>query len=249
MTPGAFDLSGKRALVTGSSRGIGLAVAELLRELGAAVIVSSDNAEQSAGAAERLCATSIPCDMAVPEEIESLAAKAGDLDIAVLNAGVAGAPGPLSRFEGADYQRVMRVNLEGPLRLANLLLPGMARRGGGSLVLMSSIAGLRGNGAIGAYALAKAALAQMARNLAVEWGPRNVRVNAVSPGLIRTAMAQDLIDDPKFMTRRLAMTPLRRAGEPREVAGAVAFLASSAGAFVTGHNLVVDGGTLITDGS
>lgn len=129
VTPPAFDLSGKRALVTGSSRGIGLAVAELLRELGGDVIVSSENAVQSAEVAERLGATSIPCDMADPEEIEALAAETGELDIAVLNAGVAGAPGPLSRFERGDYEHVMRVNLEGPLRLASLLLPGMARRG------------------------------------------------------------------------------------------------------------------------
>lgn len=99
-----------------------------------------------------------------------------------------------------------------------------------------------------AYALAKAAIVQLARNLAVEWGPRNVRVNAVSPGLIRTPLSQPLLDDADFMARRLQMTPLRRAGEPHEVAGAIAFLASEAGASVTGHNLVVDGGTLVTDG-
>jgi NAD(P)-dependent dehydrogenase (short-subunit alcohol dehydrogenase family) len=114
---------------------------------------------------------------------------------------------------------------------------------------MSSIAGLRGNGAIGLYGISKAALAQMARNLAVEWGPRGVRVNAVSPGLIRTPLAQRLMDDPSFMARRLQATPLRRVGEPDEIAGAVIFLASRAGGFLTGQNLVVDGGTLVSDGS
>ena len=133
--------------------------------------------------------------------------------------------------------------------LANLALPQIAARGGGAVVLIASLSGLRGNGRINAYALAKAGLAQLARNLAVEWGPRNVRVNAISPGFIATELSAPLLDDPAFMQRRMAQTPLRRPGTPAEVAGAAVFLASPAGAFVTGHNLVVDGGTLISDGS
>jgi NAD(P)-dependent dehydrogenase (short-subunit alcohol dehydrogenase family) len=125
----------------------------------------------------------------------------------------------------------------------------MAARGGGSVVLMSSIAGLRGNGSIGLYGLSKAALAQLARNLAVEWGPQGVRVNAVSPGLIRTPLAAGLLGDDAFMARRLQATPLRRVGEPEEIAGVVAMLVSRAGGFITGQNLVVDGGTTISDGS
>ncbi len=133
--------------------------------------------------------------------------------------------------------------------LTRLALPRIAERGGGAAVLMASISALRGNAAINAYAIAKAGVAQMARNLAVEWGPRNVRVNAISPGLIRTPLSEPLLDNAAFMARRMQMTPLRRAGEPQEIAGAALFLASAAGAFVTGHNLVVDGGTTITDGS
>ena len=133
--------------------------------------------------------------------------------------------------------------------LTGLALPHIAARGGGAAVLIASLAGLRGNGRINAYALAKAGVAQLARNLAVEWGPRGVRVNAVSPGFIATELSQPLLDNTEFMARRMAMTPLRRPGTPQEVAGAAVFLASDAGAFVTGHNLVVDGGTLITDGS
>jgi NAD(P)-dependent dehydrogenase (short-subunit alcohol dehydrogenase family) len=125
----------------------------------------------------------------------------------------------------------------------------MAGRGGGSVILMSSIAGIRGNTAIGLYGLSKAALAQLARNLAVEWGPKGVRVNAISPGLIRTPLAEVLLADPTFMKRRLALTPLRRVGEPHEIAGVVVMLASRAGGFITGHNLVVDGGTTISDGN
>jgi len=129
------------------------------------------------------------------------------------------------------------------------LIPRMAERGSGSVLLMSSIAGLRGNRSIGLYGLSKAALAQLARNLALEWGPQGVRVNAVSPGLNRTPLAAGLLADTDFMQRRLQATPLRRVGEPHEIAGVVVLLASRAGGFITGRNLVVDGGTLIHDGS
>ncbi len=125
----------------------------------------------------------------------------------------------------------------------------MAERGSGSVIFMSSIAGLRGNKMIGLYGVTKAALAQLARNLAVEWGPSGVRVNAISPGLIRTALSKGLMEDAGFMQRRLAMTPLRRVGEVHEIAGVAIWLASRAGAFVTGQNIVVDGGTLISDGN
>jgi len=149
----------------------------------------------------------------------------------------------------ADYDRVMALNLRSQVVLCNLALPHIAARGGGAAVLMASLSALRGNGAINAYALAKAGVAQLARNLAVEWGPRGVRVNALSPGLIRTPLSEPLLADERFMARRMAMTPLRRPGEVEEVAGAALFLASRAGGFVTGQNLVVDGGTLISDGT
>ncbi len=149
----------------------------------------------------------------------------------------------------ADYDRVMAINLRSQVVLTGLALPHIAARGGGAVLLISSLSGLRGNGRINAYALAKAGVAQLARNLAVEWGPRNVRVNAISPGFIATELSASLLADEAFMTRRIAQTPLRRPGTPAGVAGAALFLASPAGAFVTGHNLVVDGGTLISDGS
>lgn len=161
-----------------------------------------------------------------------------------------GPAGSLSDIGDIDWQQVMDINLRASVELSRHLLPAMALAGGGSVILMSSIAGIRGNKAIGLYGLSKAALAQLARNLAVEWGPfQAIRVNAVSPGLIRTPLAQPLLNHAEFMQRRLSLTPLRRVGEPQEIAGAVAMLASAAGAFITGHNLVVDGGTTISDGN
>ncbi len=180
---------------------------------------------------------------------ESALAQWGHIDVLVCNAGVQGPAGRIGAITDEDWSMVMDINLRSALRLTARLIPRMAERGAGSVILMSSIAGLRGNGAIGLYGLSKAALAQLARNLAVEWGPKGVRVNAISPGLIRTPLAESLLANDDFMQRRLAATPLRRVGEPHEIAGAVVFLASRAGGFVNGHNLVVNGGTTISDGS
>lgn len=244
--------------MTGASSGIGRAIAEEMALAGARVLVSSDDArgyEAVAGALREagLTADALPCDVSTEAACAELAraalALADRVDVLVCNAGVAPHFGPLASATEADYQLTMNVNLRSNLWLCNALIPQMAERRDGAIVLMSSIAGLRGNGAIGLYALSRAANAQLARNLAVEWGPANVRVNAVSPGVIATDFARPITADPARAAKRLAATPLRRFGEPREVAGAVLFLAAPAGAFVTGQNLVVDGGTLIGDGS
>ncbi|WP_310532149.1 SDR family oxidoreductase [Novosphingobium sp.] len=248
-----FDLSGKSAIVTGSTRGIGRAIAEALIAQGARVLMSSEDPEDTARAAAELGQPGIACDVAddaaLAQLVDFALAELGGIDVLVCNAGITGQAGPFADIDMDDYARVMAINLRSQVVLTGLALPHIAARGGGAAVLIASLSGLRGNGRINAYALAKAGVAQLARNLAVEWGPRNVRVNAVSPGFIATELSGPLLADGAFMARRMAQTPLRRPGTPQEVAGAAVFLASSAGAFVTGHNLVVDGGTLISDGS
>ena len=245
-----FDLAGQTALVTGAAQGLGLAIAQALADHGARVVLSDRDALACERvAAELPSARAIAADLGDGRAIDALAEAAGAVDILVCNAGIQGPAGPLRSATDADWQQVMDINLRAAARLSGWLIPGMAERGTGSVVLMSSIAGLRGNRSIGLYGLSKAALAQLARNLAVEWGPQGVRVNAISPGLIRTPLAAGVLADAAFMQRRLQATPLRRVGEPHEIAGVVVLLASRAGGFITGQNLVVDGGTLIHDGS
>lgn len=249
-----FDLSGRTALVTGATQGLGLAIAQALAAHGARVIVSDRDAAACARTADALReagheATGLAADLAQADSIGALCSAAGAVDVLVCNAGIQGPAGPIAAATDADWQQVMDINLRAAVHLTSRLVPGMAARGEGSVVLMASIASLRGNGAIGLYGVSKAALAQLARNLAVEWGPQGVRVNAVSPGMIRTPLAASLMTDQAFMARRLQATPLRRVGEPHEIAGVVVMLASRAGGFITGHNLVVDGGTTISDGS
>ena len=253
-----FDLTAQVALVTGASRGIGRAIAHELGCAGAVVVLSSEDADACESAAGELrragCgATALPCDVAVRREVEDLVQATfdlhGQIDILVCNAGVAPHSGPIATAGDADWDATMTVNLRSILWLTSLVIPRMAARGQGSVIIVSSIAGLRGNKSIGLYGISKAGSAQLARNLAVEWGPSNVRVNAISPGVIRTEFAQPMLRDAGLMEGRIALTPLRRVGEPQEVAGAALLLAAPAGAFITGQNLVVDGGTTIGDGN
>lgn len=246
-----FDLSGKVAIVTGSTRGLGLGMARALMDHGAKVTVSSENAEDTARVGDELGTLAITADVTDEAQLRDLVdntvARFGGLDILICNAGITGAPGPFSATSMDDYDRVMAINLRSQVVMCNIAMPHIARRGGGSVILISSLSGLRGNRSISAYALAKAGVAQLARNLAVQWGGHNIRVNAISPGLIRTDLSVPLMANEDFMRHRMGMTPLGRMGEVEEVAGAAIFLASAAGGFVSGHNLVVDGGTIITD--
>lgn len=251
-----FSLSGQVALVTGAARGIGFAIAQLFAEAGAKVILSDINEEGVKVAASSLSqagyqAFGYAADAGDKAQLEMLLAAVesafGPLTVLMCNAGITGFHGPMEQAPAEEFDDVIRLNLKGPTILCNLVAPRMAKQNGGSIVLMSSLSGLRGNTSIGSYAMSKAALAQLARNLAVRWGEANVRVNAISPGLIDTGLADVFKNNPDLYARRMARTPLRRMGLPREVAAAALFLATPAGGFVTGHNLVVDGGTLICD--
>lgn len=253
-----FGLEGRTALITGAGGGLGRAIAELFGAAGARLILlDRDEAIlEPVVAALRAKGTEVVAIAADLIDTAGLKTKAlslvqqGDVpDCLVLNAGMQGPAGPLGDISEEDWQAVMTVNLVSAHALTSVFAPVMARRGGGSIVLMASISALRGNKAIGLYSLTKAALAQLARNLAVEWGPLNIRANAIAPGLIRTPLARDLMGNSSFMVRRLSMTPLRRVGEPEEIAATALYLASNAGAFTTGQTIVVDGGTLISDGS
>ncbi len=253
-----FDLRGKVALVTGATRGIGRAIAEEMARHGAAVAISSNEGEECAARAAALreegCdAIGVACDVTSREQLEALVARTldafGKIDVLVCNAGVAPHVGPIASASAQDWDITMTVNLRSVLWLTSLVIPEMAQRRDGAVIITSSIAGLRGNKSIGLYGLSKAASAELARNLAVEWGPSNVRVNAISPGVIDTAFATPMLSDAAVMERRLALTPLRRVGTPQEIAGVAVMLASAAGAFITGQNIVVDGGTTIGDGN
>ena len=250
-----FDLKGKVALITGSSRGIGRAIAERMAEAGARVVISSRKQEacdevvsviKKAGGE----AIAIPCNIAYKEELEKLVARTreafGRIDILVCNAAVNPYYGATQDIPDAAFEKILDCNIRSNHWLCQLAIPAMAERRDGAVIIVSSIGGLKGSGALGTYGLTKAADMALARNLAVEWGPQNVRVNCIAPGIIRTDFAKALWENPETYKRAVERYPLRRIGEPDEVAGTAIYLASRAGSFVTGQTLVVDGGVTIT---
>ena len=256
MTPASFGMTGKAALITGSSRGIGRAIAEAFAEAGASVVVSSrkqDACDQVARGirARGAEAVAIACNISDREAIDTLVTSAaerlGPIDILVGNAATNPYYGPLLGIEDRAWDKVMGTNVRSNLWLCNRVIPGMAERGEGAVILVSSIAAFKGDAALGAYAVSKAAEIQLVRSLAVEWGPAGVRVNAIAPGLVRTEFARALWEDDTRRAARERATPLRRIGEPEDIAGAAVFLASRAGAYVTGQCIVVDGGVTVAD--
>ncbi len=249
-----FDLKGQVALITGSSRGIGRSIAEIMAAMGAKVVVSSRKApacEEVAGAIRKEGGEAhvIPCNIGRREEVEALVKdtldKYGKIDALVCNAAVNPYYGPLAGISDDQFDKIMATNIKSNLWLANLAIPGMAARGGGTVTIISSIGGIRGSNILGAYGISKAADFALARALAVEWGPKNIRVNCIAPGLVKTDFAKALWEDQANLERRLVTTPLRRIGEPEDIGGIAAFLAAPAGAFITGQVIVADGGVTI----
>lgn len=251
MTVNPFDLTGKVAVVTGSSRGIGRASAELLAKLGAKVVISSRKADACEEVAEGIRmeggdAHVIACNISRKAEVDGLidgaTAKYGKVDILVCNAAVNPYYGPLLDIADEAFDKIMASNVKSNIWLCARAIPQMAERGNGSVVIISSIGGLRGSTVIGAYGISKAADFALCRSLAGEWGPKGVRINAIAPGLVKTDFARALWEDEANLKRRTAGTPLRRIGEPHEIAGAVAYLGSDASTFMTGQTIVIDGG-------
>lgn len=251
-----FDLTGKVALVTGSSKGIGRAIATGMAQHGAEVVICSRKAEACEQVAAAINAeldgrpggaTAIPANIGRKEELERLVAETrarlGRIDVLVCNAAVNPFYGSMSELPDDAFQKILGVNIMANHWLIQMVLPEMKARRDGSIIIVSSIGGLRGSTTLGAYCISKAADLQLVRNLAVEHGPDNVRVNAISPGLVRTDFARALWENPENLARRVAQDPLRRIGEPEELSGIAIYLASRAGSFTTGQNFVVDGGS------
>jgi NAD(P)-dependent dehydrogenase (short-subunit alcohol dehydrogenase family) len=254
MARSPFDLSGKVALITGSTRGIGKSIAEEMARAGARVVVSSRKAQ----ACEQVRAEfetqgyevlAQACNVSRKEELQALVdatlKRWGHIDIAVSNAASNPYYGPLAAIPDDAFDKIFNNNVKSVLWLAAMTLPGMAERGGGSYISVGSIGGIIANTVIGAYGMSKAADHMLVKNLAAEWGPKNVRVNAIAPGLIKTDFAKALWEDPQRRKEREAATPLRRLGEPKDIGGIAAFLASDAAAFITGQCIVADGGVTI----
>jgi NAD(P)-dependent dehydrogenase (short-subunit alcohol dehydrogenase family) len=252
-----FELTDKVAVVTGSTKGIGKAIAEQLAKAGAKVVVSSRKADMCDKVAAEIDvaggeALAVPCNLSHKDQLEALVARTmehwGRIDILVCNAAVNPYFGPSADISDEAFDKTLGTNVRSNLWLCHMVLPQMVERKDGVIIIISSIGGLRGSDKLGAYSISKAADMQIARNLAVEYGPHNIRVNCIAPGLVRTDMARALWENPEIYKRTVRNCPLDRIGEPEEIGGAAVFLASDAGSFMTGQSLVMDGGVTIGQG-
>jgi NAD(P)-dependent dehydrogenase (short-subunit alcohol dehydrogenase family) len=251
-----FDLTGRVAIVTGSTKGIGRAIAHRFAQHGAKVVVSSRRADACDEVAAAInaefpdAAVAIPCHIGHKDQLEALVeqtvAALGPVDTLVANAAVNPWAGPLAELPDPAFDKVMATNVRSSHWLANLVVPGMRAQGGGSITFVSSIGGLIGTDVLGVYAVSKAAEMQLARNLAVEHGRDGIRANTIAPGMVRTDFARHLWEDPETLGRATDRTPLRRIADPDEIAGTAVFLASPAASYVTGQTIIVDGGTTIS---
>lgn len=254
MSDDLFDLTGKVALVTGSTRGIGLGILREFARRGARVVASSRKASACEAVGAEIVAgggqaLGMPCNIGSKEQLQALVdatlAAWGTIDVLVCNAAVNPYFGPLANIPDDAYDKIMNSNVRSNLWLCNMVLPAMATGGGGAVIIVSSIAGLKGTRLLGAYGLSKAADAALARNLAVEWGGRNVRVNTIAPGVIKTDFAKALYENPEAEKRVTKQYPIGRLGTVDDISGVAVMLASRAGSFVSGQTIVVDGGATI----
>ncbi|MFN7054325.1 SDR family oxidoreductase [Hyphomonas sp.] len=252
-----FDLTGKSAIITGSSRGIGKAIAEAFADQGARVTISSRKPgpceEVAAGINAKHgdgTAIAVPANISSKDDLQNLVnetnAAFGKIDIVVCNAASNPYYGPMEGISDDAFTKILQNNIISNHWLIQMCAPQMRERKDGAVIIVSSIGGLRGTPIIGAYNISKAADFQLARNLATEFGADNVRVNCIAPGLIKTDFAKALWENPETLKRALTGTPLKRIGEPEELAGAAVYLASKAGAYMTGQMMVVDGGATVT---
>ncbi|MBO6827173.1 MAG: glucose 1-dehydrogenase [Sneathiella sp.] len=255
-----FDLSGKNVLITGSSKGIGKAIAEQMALAGAKVTISSRKADVCQKVADDINASLpegstggaivIPCNINEKESLQNLVDEThkqlGQIDVLVCNAALNPYFGPSSGIPDDAFDKIMSANIKSNHWLCNMVLPEMVERKDGAIVIVSSIGGLRGSKELGAYSISKAADMQLVRNLAVEYGADNIRVNAIAPGLIQTDFARALWENPEILKRATSRAPLQRIGQPEEIAGIAVMMASKAGTFLTGQTITVDGGQTIT---
>tara|TARA_R110002074_G_scaffold106137_1_gene229140 strand:+ start:940 stop:1710 length:771 start_codon:yes stop_codon:yes gene_type:complete len=255
-----FDLSGKTAVITGSSKGIGKAIAHQMALAGAKVTISSRKADICEEVAAEINASlpegssgkavSIPCNINSKESLQNLVDEThkvfGDIHILVCNAALNPYFGPSTDIPDDAFDKIMSANIKSNHWLCNMVLPEMKTRKDGAIIIVSSIGGIRGSAVLGAYSISKAADMQLVRNLAVEHGADNIRVNAIAPGLIQTEFARALWKNPDILKKATSRAPLQRIGQPDEIAGAAVYMASDAGTFLTGQTLVIDGGQTIT---
>ncbi|HNR76652.1 MAG TPA: SDR family oxidoreductase [Parvularculaceae bacterium] len=255
-----FDLRGKAAVITGASRGIGEAIARRLAEHGADVIVSSRKIDACEAVASsinealgRKAARAAKCDIARKEDLKSLIdfadAELGKVDILVANAAVNPHFGSSETITDEQFDKIMTANVKATHWLSQFVTPQMKARRDGSIIIISSIGAFVGSNAIGAYTVSKAADLALARNIAVEFGPYGVRANCICPGIVKTYFAEALWKDPKVEAAVTKTVPLRRFGEPDDIAGAAVFLAAPAGRWMTGQQIVIDGGAMVSMGA
>ena len=248
-----FNLKDKNAIITGSSRGIGKAIAYRMAEHGAKVIITSRKIDACENVAEEInstfgknTATAISCNISDKEQLKNLYVKSkefcGSITTLVCNAAVNPYFGPSNNIPDEAFEKIMKSNVQSNFWLCNEILPDMVKIKSGSIIIISSIAGLHGSSMLGAYAISKAADSQLARNISVEYGRNNIRANCISPGLIKTDFARALWENEDILRVTTAKSALKRIGMPDEIAGAAVYLASEAGSFMTGQNIVIDGG-------